>query len=101
DLHRICLREMRTPRVYSAAGELFWMGVREFFRSLDILHSSRTGWDRCSGRGDPAEFGTLGSGSASRSTPARRGLIREKLLATRGKIATRYTEGQRFASGAL
>jgi len=67
------------------------MGVRGSSSAhFDILHSSRTGWDRCSGRGDPAEFGTLGSGAASRSTPARRGLIREKLLATRGKIATRY-----------
>jgi len=51
------------------AGELFWMGVQgEFFRSLRYPTQllDRDGIVRAR---DPAEFGTLGSGAASRSPP--------------------------------
>jgi len=63
----------------------------EFFRSPSYTAEkiNQKGRDTASAT-DPAEFGTLGSGAASRSPPAWRELIREKLPTKRGKIATRY-----------
>jgi hypothetical protein len=47
------------------------------------------------GPSDPSGFAMLSPGGASRSVPALRELIREKPLATRGKIATRYTSAEK------
>jgi protein subunit release factor B len=48
--------------------------------------------DRC----DPPASRTLGPASTSRFLPGRRELIRQKLIAMRGKIASRYNVRQRL-----
>src|SRR5215813_6933390 len=99
---RICigsgLWELRTPKVHSAAGELFWlcrpMGSSPAHFDLLCRDPASAGWD---GRGIgaiPRDFATLGS--ANPLAPFQEGgdLYRFKLLPMRGKNAVHYTFGK-------
>src|SRR4051812_36854773 len=88
------LWEVRTPKVHSAAGELFWLcrpgGVLPL-TSIYYAETASAGWDYCGIGAIPLTFRTLHSAGASRSPPGRRELIWGKRITTRGNIATRYS----------